>query len=74
MRDIGSRIRKARKGRRLSQGALAKKVKDLKGSCDGRQISDWERNVNIPSTQSLDALAKALNVPADYLLGRTEAA
>src|SRR5258708_17465897 len=61
------RIRERRKALGLSQDALA----ELTG-CLQTQISRYENNEAIPMSDALEALARALQVSADWLLGITE--
>ncbi|WP_419592508.1 helix-turn-helix domain-containing protein, partial [Thiolapillus sp.] len=61
------RLVTARKKRELSQDDLAKKS-GLKPAA----ISHFETGARKPSFNNLKRLADALNVTADYLLGRTD--
>src|SRR5579859_1931105 len=61
------RIRERRKALGLSQDDLA----ELTG-CLQTQISRYENNEAIPMSDALEALARALQVSADWLLGITE--
>jgi len=61
------RIRERRKALGLSQDALA----ELTG-CLQTQISRYENNEAIPMSDALEALARALQVSADWLLGITD--
>lgn len=63
---VGERLRVARKAAELSQQALADVI-----DTHVMVISAWERNTRAPNSDSLDALAGALGVSVDYLLGRT---
>lgn len=67
-RELGARILAARNRAGLTQTALATAL----GSGDQTVIAHWEAGRQIPSAQSLTALARALNVSADYLLGLEE--
>lgn len=64
--QIGARLRLARHAAGMSQQQLA----DVIGS-HVMVVSSWERDKSTPSADSLDALAGALGVSVDYLLGRT---
>lgn len=66
--EIGERIRKARRSRKMSQQKLADKMAHYTPTT-AMTISRWERGENVPSTKSLYALCKAMNVTADYVLG-----
>lgn len=59
---IGKRIKRLRAERGWTQGQLGLKVKAHK-----KQISNYERDVTIPSTEVLIRMAKAFNVSLDYL-------
>ena len=61
--EIGKRIRKYRKLRKLSQRELARLVK-----LDGCTISLYERGKFKPSATALVELAKALGINTDLLL------
>jgi transcriptional regulator with XRE-family HTH domain len=61
---VGQRLRNARLQRRLTQQELASEV-----GCDNAQISRWENDVYVPSTESLRDLAATLGVSVDFLLG-----
>lgn len=62
MESIGSRIKRLRKDRKMTQGNLA----TLIGVSDVT-IGYWEREVNKPELENLIALAEILEVPIDYL-------
>jgi len=59
---LGPRIRELRLRRGWSQEVLAKKV-----GVRQKQISSYERGVNVPSGEILISLAKAFDVSLDYL-------
>jgi transcriptional regulator with XRE-family HTH domain len=61
------RLRTARELRKLSQSELAEKA-DLQPSA----VSHFETGRRSPSFQNLRALADALKVTTDYLIGRTD--
>lgn len=63
--EFGDRLLAAREKRGLSQTELAR----LAGLQPGA-IGHFERNRRKPSFANVRALAKALNVASDYLLGR----
>lgn len=63
---MGARIRAARLERGWTQAVLARRL----GRSE-RSVGDWERE-RLPDTLSLRALAVALEVSADWLLGLSE--
>ncbi|MBO6767336.1 MAG: helix-turn-helix transcriptional regulator [Erythrobacter sp.] len=63
--QFGDRLLAARENRELSQTELASKA-----GLQPAAIGHFERNRRKPSFANVRALAKALNVSADYLLGR----
>lgn len=71
----GSRLREVRERRNMTQGEFAVKLgittdpdnKGAKGS-----ISRYENGHMQPMAETLDKMAEALGVSADYLLGRTD--
>ena len=65
--QFGERLTKAREKRELTQADLAKKA-----GLQVAAIGHFERARRKPSFANVRALAKALNVSSDYLLGRTE--
>lgn len=65
--NFGDRLVAARTRRELSQAELAEKA-GLQPSA----IGHFERNRRKPSFANVRALAKALNVSSDYLLGRVD--
>ncbi|ANU28414.1 helix-turn-helix domain-containing protein [Planococcus versutus] len=64
---LTQRLKSARKSLKLTQEGLAKKVNTTKAT-----ISNYENGHSTPSNDMLSALADALNVSTDYLLGREE--
>lgn len=64
---VGERLRTARKAAEMSQQQLA----DVIGT-HVMVISAWERDTRAPNGDSLDAIAGALGVSVDYLLGRSD--
>ena len=67
MVEFGSRLRKLRKERNLTQEQLASLI-GVKNSV----ISFYEVGERLPSPDVLRKLALALHVSTDYLLGRTD--
>ncbi len=63
--QFGERLIVAREARRLTQTELAQKA-----GLQPAAIGHFERNRRKPSFANVRALAKALNVSSDYLLGR----
>lgn len=63
---FGERLLAAREARELSQTELAQKA-----GLQPAAIGHFERDRRKPSFANVRALAKALNVSSDYLLGRT---
>jgi transcriptional regulator with XRE-family HTH domain len=68
-REIGARIRAARKAAGLSQEKLAKSVEGLSASALGKA----ERGEKALSSEQLEAVARALGVPPETLLENAEA-
>jgi transcriptional regulator with XRE-family HTH domain len=64
--QFSERLLAAREARALSQTELAQKA-----GLQPAAIGHFERNRRKPSFANVRALAKALNVSSDYLLGRT---
>lgn len=64
--QFGERLIAAREARRLTQTELAQKA-----GLQAAAIGHFERNRRKPSFANVRALAKALNVSSDYLLGRS---
>lgn len=64
--DFGARLVVARTTRELSQTELAQRA-----GLQPAAIGHFERNRRKPSFANVRALAKALNVSSDYLLGRS---
>ncbi len=62
---VGQRIREAREKKGWTQRQLAYA---LPGQADGPTISRWERGGVLPQTDTLEALAKALDVDVSYFL------
>lgn len=66
-KEFSDRLREARKTRDLNQTELARIVK-----MDPSAIGHFEGNRRKPSFANVRALAKALNVSSDFLLGRSK--
>ena len=64
---LGQRIRELRQRRGWSQQILASKV-----GVRQKQISAYERDINVPSGEIFIALADAFEVSLDYLAQRAE--
>lgn len=64
--DFGERLSAAREKREMNQAELAKRA-----GLQPAAIGHFERGRRKPSFANVRALAKALNVSSDYLLGRT---
>ncbi|MGB7433212.1 MAG: helix-turn-helix transcriptional regulator [Ahrensia sp.] len=64
--NFGERLRDAREARSLNQTELAR-LANLQPAA----IGHFENNRRKPSFANIRALARALNVASDYLLGRT---
>lgn len=61
--DIGSRIRKYREIRGISQKELAERI-----NVSNSRISNWEQGINRPDADIIAALCHALNVSPSELL------
>ncbi len=59
----GSRIKRLRQEKSWSQAQLAKKLKT-----HPKQVSKYERGINLPSAEVLIRLTRIFNVSADYLI------
>jgi transcriptional regulator with XRE-family HTH domain len=66
MKGFGTRIHDLRKIKSLSQQDLAKKI-----GVHFTNLGKYERDEAIPSADTLNKLAKALDVTSDYLLNGT---
>lgn len=62
---IGERIRTRREELGLTQEEVARR---LPGKVTGQRVSLWERGEHQPRADSLEAVAKALDVPVTYFL------
>ncbi len=67
MTGFGKRVRSVRWERGLSQEGLARLVDASKNS-----VQNWERNGTFPRAETVVAIARALDVSADYLLGLSD--
>ncbi|MBQ8429475.1 MAG: helix-turn-helix transcriptional regulator [Clostridia bacterium] len=67
MKNLGETIKAARIEKNLTQPQLAKIVGVSAG-----MISIWENNINEPKASYIKALAAALDISADYLLGLSD--
>lgn len=65
--SLGKRIQEAREKKDISQRALAEKINMSNGS-----ISRWEKDEVLPSERALRKVARALNVPVDWLKTETD--
>ncbi len=63
-KTIGERIKAARKAKGLSQEQLGEKL-----DISFQAVSSWETGKFIPDSEHLPALAKALDISLDSLLG-----
>ena len=59
----GSKIREARKRRKMTQGQLAEKL-----GLTTAAVSNYENQVSKPSVDMLKDISKALDVPLNFLL------
>lgn len=66
-RIVGDRIKESREQLKLSMTQLAEKT-----GLTVSAISQFESGDRVPQLDSLDKLAKALEVSVDYLMGRDE--
>lgn len=66
MKNFGTRLRDARKSSKITQRELAEKL-----GVEQSTISNYEKNIRVPSATALIDISKALHVSVDYLLGRT---
>lgn len=64
---FGKRLTEVRKAKKFSQDELAKKL-DVHGAVIGR----YERDEVKPSIETAAAIAEALEVSLDYLVGKTD--
>ena len=66
LKTVGARIKFARELADMKQAKLAEKV-----GVGGQSVSNWERDENALGMENLNKVAEALNVPVDWLMGRT---
>lgn len=69
---FASRLREIMKERRLNQSQLASLISKMGKSLRRQTISLYMDGQSRPDTERLSLLCSALNVSADYLLGRTK--
>src|SRR5690606_25778670 len=67
MKNIGSRIREARKSNKITQDAIAKALRISRVS-----VTQWENGITTPATERLPELADLLGVTSDWLLNGGE--
>ncbi|WP_433748331.1 helix-turn-helix domain-containing protein [Paenibacillus amylolyticus] len=67
MSDLGSKLKKARENKRLTQQEVANKLGVSNGA-----ISGYERSYRDPDTETLKKLADLYEVSLDWLNGRDE--
>ncbi|WP_091016072.1 helix-turn-helix domain-containing protein [Paenibacillus amylolyticus] len=67
MSDLGSKLKKARENKRLTQQEVANKLGVSNGA-----ISGYERGYRDPDTDTLKSLADLYEVSLDWLKGRDE--
>lgn len=65
--DLGKRIRKARKAKKLTQEQLGKTA-----NVSDATINRYEKGIRQPDPEMLGMIADILDVSVDYLLGRTD--
>ena len=68
MEQLGSRIRKLRESRNMTQTELS----EILGMKTYTTVSKWEKNENFPKGKDLKKLAEIFNVTSDYLLGLSD--
>ena len=64
---VGARIRECRKAAGLSQAELGRRV-----GVSQQAVGQWEKGVNLPEGARLVAVAEALAVSVDELLGQRD--
>lgn len=67
MTDFGTRLKAARKDKKLTQKALANQL-----GVEQSTVSNYENNFRFPIASALKDIADQLEVSVDYLLGRSE--
>ncbi len=61
--NIGEKIKRLRQERNWSQAQLANRLE-----IHQKQISGYERNIHVPSTEVIIKIAKLFNISLDYLV------
>ena len=73
MATFGERLKYLRTRQGMSQAIMADILSAISPNKVSRStIGMWESGRNMPSRESLEALADHFNVPMDYLLGRVD--
>ena len=73
MATFGERLKYLRTRQGMSQALMADILSAISPNKVSRStIGMWESGRNMPSRESLEALADHFNVPMDYLLGRVD--
>lgn len=67
MTDFGTRLKAARKHKKMTQKALANQL-----GVEQSTVSNYENNFRFPIASALKDIADQLEVSVDYLLGRSE--
>lgn len=65
--SLGSRLKNEREKRKWSQVDVAKKI-----GITNAVLSNYERDIRDPDTETLKKLAELYDVTTDYLLGRVD--
>lgn len=63
-KQVGARMREARKKKKYTLRYLANKI----GLSSGSTISNWELGLNLPNKRYLKKIAKACDTTVDWLL------
>ena len=72
MTTFGSRLRKAREDKGLTQTKLGEACRDRYGNpATHSAISQYEKELTTPTVENLMAMAKTLEVSVDWLLGHS---
>ena len=64
VREFGEKLKKLRRTRNLTQADLSRRI-----NASEITVRSWETGIKTPSMSNLKALARALHVSVDYLLG-----
>ncbi len=72
MNPFGERLRILRKERRLSQEALARRLRAKGLRASRTLVARWERGLGDPGTGHVREVARLFDATADYLLGLSE--